>query len=147
MASSRSQPHVVLIPYPAQGHVNPLQRLAKALHMRSFHVTFVHTEYNHGRLLRSHGPGAVGGADGFRVETIPDGLPPAELDATQDIWKLGEATRRTCPGPVRELLQRLSRTEGVPPVTCVIADGAMGFVVHVAKEMGLPAYQIGRAHV
>uniref|UniRef100_A0ACD5V2G7 Uncharacterized protein n=1 Tax=Avena sativa TaxID=4498 RepID=A0ACD5V2G7_AVESA len=144
MASSSepaAKPHVLLIPYPAQGHVNPLLRLAKALHLRSFHVTFVHTEHNHGRLLRSRGTGAVEGADGFRFETIPDGLPPAaELDATQDIWKLCEATRRTCPGPVRELIQRLNRTEGVPPVSCVIADGAMGFVVHVAKEMGLPAY-------
>ncbi|XP_044446295.1 UDP-glycosyltransferase 85A1-like, partial [Triticum aestivum] len=143
MASSqpaKAKPHVLLIPYPAQGHVNPLLRLAKALHMRSFHITFLHTEHNYRRLLRSHGPGAVEEVPGFRFETIPDGLPPADLDATQDIWKLCEATRRTCPGPVRELVERLSHTDGVPPVTCVIADGAMGFVVHVAKELGLPAY-------
>jgi hypothetical protein len=134
--------HVLLIPYPAQGHVNPFLRLAKALHARGFYVTFVHTEHNHGRLLRSRGPGAVAGAaaDGLRFETIPDGLPRAELDATQDIWALCEATRRACPGHVRELVQRLGRTEGVPPVTCVVADGAMGFAVHVAKEMGLSAY-------
>ncbi|XP_037470028.1 UDP-glycosyltransferase 85A1-like [Triticum dicoccoides] len=143
MASSQSakaKPHVLLIPYPAQGHVNPLLRLAKALHTHSFHITLVHTEHNHRRLLRSRGPGAVEEVPGFRVETIPDGLPPADLDATQDIWKLCEATRRTCPGHVREVVERLSRSEGVPPVTCVIADGAMGFVVHVAKELGLPAY-------
>ncbi|KAI4996428.1 hypothetical protein ZWY2020_051348 [Hordeum vulgare] len=144
MASSqqpdKAKPHVLLIPFPAQGHVNPLIRLAKALHMRSFHVTFVHTEHNHRRLLRSRGPGVVEEVPGFRFETIPDGLPLAELDGIQDIWKLCEATRRTCPGHVRELVERLSRTDGIPPVTCVIADGAMGFVVHVAKEMGLPAY-------
>uniref|UniRef100_A0A8I6XJ31 Glycosyltransferase N-terminal domain-containing protein n=1 Tax=Hordeum vulgare subsp. vulgare TaxID=112509 RepID=A0A8I6XJ31_HORVV len=144
MASSqqpdKAKPHVLLIPFPAQGHVNPLIRLAKALHMRSFHVTFVHTEHNHRRLLRSRGPGVVEEVPGFRFETIPDGLPLAELDGIQDIWKLCEATRRTCPGHVRELVERLSRTHGIPPVTCVIADGAMGFVVHVAKEMGLPAY-------
>ncbi|KAM0901613.1 hypothetical protein ACQ4PT_019883 [Festuca glaucescens] len=86
-------PHVLLFPYPAQGHVNPFLRLAKALHARGFYVTFVHTEHNHGRLLRSRGPGAVAGAaaDGLRFETIPDGLPRAELDATQDIWALCEA--------------------------------------------------------
>ncbi|KAL5196502.1 hypothetical protein ABZP36_000014 [Zizania latifolia] len=137
-----SKPHVLLIPYPAQGHVNPFLKLAKALHARAFHVTFVHTEYNHARLVSSLGPGAVAGADGLRFETIPDGLPPSGLDATQDIWELCEATRRTGPGHVRELLHRLGRptTDGVPPVTCVVADGAMGYAVHVAKEMGIPAY-------
>lgn len=138
---AKTPPHILLIPYPAQGHVNPFLRLAKALHARGLHVTFVHTEHNHGRLLRSRGLAAVtGAADGFRFETIPDGLPSSEHDATQDIWALCEATRRACPGHVRELVERLGRTEGVPPVTCVVADGAMGFAVHAAKEMGLPAY-------
>jgi UDP:flavonoid glycosyltransferase YjiC (YdhE family) len=55
MASpAASKPHVVLIPYPAQGHVTPFLRLAKALHARSFHVTFVHTEFNRARLLRAY---------------------------------------------------------------------------------------------
>ncbi|VAH43631.1 UDP-glycosyltransferase 85A2-like [Triticum dicoccoides] len=134
-------PHILLLPYPAQGHVNPFLRLAKALHARGLHVTFVHTEHNHGRLLRSRGLGAVtGAADGFRFETIPDGLPRSEHDATQDIWALCEATRRACPAHLRELVERLGRTEGVPPVTCVVADGAMGFAVHAAKDMGLLAY-------
>ena len=35
---------------------------------------------------------------------------------------------------VRELVERLGRTEGVPLVTCVVA---MGFVVHMVKEMGV----------
>ncbi|GJN33135.1 hypothetical protein PR202_gb21702 [Eleusine coracana subsp. coracana] len=139
-AMANNKPHVLLIPYPAQGHVNPFLKLAKALHARGFHVTFVNTEYNHGRLLRARGPAAVAGADGLRFETIPDGLPPSDLDATQDIWALCEATRRTGPAAVKELVERVGRVEGAPPVSCVIADGAMGYVVHVAKEMGLPAY-------
>uniref|UniRef100_A0A0E0EEL3 Glycosyltransferase n=1 Tax=Oryza meridionalis TaxID=40149 RepID=A0A0E0EEL3_9ORYZ len=139
MASpAASKPHVVLIPYPAQGHVTPFLRLAKALHARSFHVTFVHTEFNRARLLRSRG------ADGLRFEAIPDGLPPpdhpAELDATQDIWAICEATRRTGPGHVRALVEGLGRDGGVPPVSFVVADGAMGFAVHVTKEMGIPTY-------
>uniref|UniRef100_M8C935 Cytokinin-O-glucosyltransferase 2 n=1 Tax=Aegilops tauschii TaxID=37682 RepID=M8C935_AEGTA len=138
---AKTTPHILLLPYPAQGHVNPFLRLAKAQHARGFHVTFVHTEHNHGRLLRSRGLGAVtGAADGFRFETIPDGLPRSEHDATQDIWALCEATRRACPAHLRELVERLGRTEGVPPVTCVIADGAMGVAVHAAKDMGLAAY-------
>ncbi|XP_040382025.1 7-deoxyloganetin glucosyltransferase-like [Oryza brachyantha] len=138
------KPHVLLLPYPAQGHVTPFLKLAKALHARSFHVTFVNTEYNHARLVRTRGPAAVAGAGGLRFETIPDGLPPpppGAADATQDIWALCEATRRTGPGHVRELVERLGRAGGgVPPVSCVVADGAMGFAVHVAREMGIPGY-------
>uniref|UniRef100_A0A0D9X1M4 Glycosyltransferase N-terminal domain-containing protein n=1 Tax=Leersia perrieri TaxID=77586 RepID=A0A0D9X1M4_9ORYZ len=142
------KPHVLLLPYPAQGHVNPFLKLAKALHARSFHITFVNTEYNHARLLRSRGPRAVSGAAGFEFATIPDGLPPPSLDATQDICALCEATRRTGPGHVGDLIERIARAaadgegdgDGVPPVSCVVADGAMGFPVHVAKEMGIPAY-------
>ncbi|KAK2632847.1 hypothetical protein EUGRSUZ_L00990 [Eucalyptus grandis] len=39
--------HAVCIPYPAQGHINPMLNLAKLLHHWGFHVTFVNTEYNH----------------------------------------------------------------------------------------------------
>ncbi|RHN48828.1 putative 7-deoxyloganetin glucosyltransferase [Medicago truncatula] len=37
-------------PFPAQAHINPMLKLAKLLHFKGgFHVTFVHTEYNHKR--------------------------------------------------------------------------------------------------
>jgi len=56
--ADNKKPHAVLIPYPVQGHINPLFKLAKLLHVRGFHVTFVNTEYNHKRLLKSRGPKA-----------------------------------------------------------------------------------------
>ncbi|TVU13631.1 hypothetical protein EJB05_37051, partial [Eragrostis curvula] len=49
MASSAPEdrpPHAVCMPYPAQGHVTPMFKLAKLLHARGFHITFVNTEYN-----------------------------------------------------------------------------------------------------
>ena len=38
---------------------------------------------------------------------------------------------------LRELVERLGRMEGVPLATRFIANGAMGFVVHMVKEMGV----------
>lgn len=38
-----------------------MMRLAKLLHSRGFHVTFVNTEFNHTRLIRSKGPDSVKG--------------------------------------------------------------------------------------
>jgi len=84
IAADAGKPHAVLVPFAAQGHVTPMLKLGKILHFWGFHVTFVNTEYNHRRLLRSRGAGALDGLPGFRFATIPDGLPPSDADVTQD---------------------------------------------------------------
>ncbi|KAL5556292.1 hypothetical protein UlMin_038528 [Ulmus minor] len=55
-SSGATKPHAVCVPFPAQGHVNPMMQLAKLLHSKGFHITFVNTEFNHKRLIRSKGP-------------------------------------------------------------------------------------------
>ncbi|XP_057496081.1 linamarin synthase 2-like [Actinidia eriantha] len=136
----KRKPHVVCVPFPAQGHVTPMMRLSKLLHSRGFHVTFVNTDFNHRRLIRSHGHASVAGLSDFRFESIPDGLPPDQRDATQDVPALCDSTRRNCLGPFRLLLQRL-----VPPVTCVVSDGIMSFAIEAAREIGVPEVQFWTA--
>ena len=136
------KPHAVLTPFPAQGHINPMFKLAKLLHSRGFHITFVHTEFNSQRLLNSRGPTALDGLPDFRFETIPDGLPPSmNPDATQDIPSLCDSTTNNCLGPFRRLLDKLkdSASAGlVPPVTCLVSDLSMSFTVHAAEEIDVP---------
>lgn len=137
-AFTEIRPHAVVVPFPAQGHINPHLKLAKLLHARGFHITFVNTEYNHRRLTLSRGPDwATAGLDGFRFETIPDGLPPpSDENNTQDVPALCASTRATCLAPFRDLMARLSRAADVPPVTCIVSDGAMGFTVD--EDFGVP---------
>ena len=136
------KPHAVCIPFPAQGHINPMLKLAKLLHSKGFHITFVNTEYNHKRLLRSRGSAALAVLPDFRFYTIPDGLPPPppSVDATQDIPSLCISTSKTCIGPFCDLLSKLSNTatSNVPPVTCIISDGVMSFTLEAAEEFGVP---------
>ncbi|KAL6883750.1 hypothetical protein ACP4OV_011164 [Aristida adscensionis] len=137
-------PHAVCVPYPAQGHVTPMLKLAKLLHARGFHVTFVNTEFNRRRLLHSRGPAALDGAPGFRFAAIPDGLPPSDADATQDVPALCYSTMTTCLPHLSALLARLNAeaaatgAAAAPPVTCVIADGVMSFAYDAAREIGVP---------
>ncbi|KAK8568341.1 hypothetical protein V6N13_106264 [Hibiscus sabdariffa] len=133
-----NKPHAVCIPYPAQGHINPMLKVAKLLHLNGFHVTFVNTEYNHQRLLKSRGPNALHGLPDFRFETIPDGLPPPDIEGTQDIPALCSSTSKNCLAPFRQLLARLNSSSGVPPVTCVFSDGVMSFTMVAAQELGIP---------
>ncbi|CAN0841959.1 7-deoxyloganetin glucosyltransferase [Linum grandiflorum] len=131
-------PHAICIPFPAQGHINPMLKLAKLLHQKGFHITFVNTEYNHRRLLRSRGPAAFENLSSrFRFETIPDGLPPSDQDATQDVAALCESTKRTCLGPFQRLVSKLNEAAS-PPVTCIVSDCIMGFTLQVSKELGIP---------
>ncbi|KAE8783357.1 Cytokinin-O-glucosyltransferase 2 [Hordeum vulgare] len=134
------KPHAVCVPLPTQGHVTPLLMLAKLLHLKGFHITFVHTEYNHRRLVRSRGPEAVEGLPDFRFATIPDGLPPSDADATQDPASICYSTMTTCLPHLKKLLRELNGTgaAGVPPVTCVVADNVTSFSVDAAAELGVP---------
>jgi len=140
---SDKKPHAVLIPYPVQGHINPLLKLAKLLHLRGFHITYVNTEYNHKRLLKSRGPNSLDGFTDFNFETIPDGLTPTDGDGdvSQDIHGLCKSIRKNFLQPFRELLARLNdpATSGlVPPVTCIISDMSMSFTIQAAEELSLP---------
>ncbi|CAI0549254.1 unnamed protein product [Linum tenue] len=111
-------------------------KLAKLLHHRGFHVTFVNTEYNHSRLLRTRGD--LAGLPSFRFATIPDGMPPSDTDVTQDIPALCESTRRTCLPHFKGLLADLNSTAGLPPVSCIVSDGVMSFTLDAAADLGIP---------
>ncbi|XP_078171271.1 7-deoxyloganetin glucosyltransferase-like [Carex rostrata] len=135
-----SKPHVVCMPYPAQGHITPMLTVAKLLHSSGFHVTFVNTEYNHRRLLRSLGPTSLNGLPDFQFTAIPDGLPYSDEDVTQDVPALCESIMTNKGLPYfRDLLRRLNESDPVTPkVTCVFADFTMCFAMDAAKEIGIP---------
>ncbi|KAL0732013.1 hypothetical protein Bca4012_028107 [Brassica carinata] len=130
--------HAVCIPYPAQGHINPMLKVAKLLHARGFHVTFVNTDYNHRRILRSRGPHALDGLPSFRFETIPDGLPWTDVDAKQDMLKLIDSTMNNCLSPFKDLLTRLNSGSDVPPVSCIVSDASRSFTTDAAEELEIP---------
>ncbi|KAK3230906.1 hypothetical protein Dsin_002787 [Dipteronia sinensis] len=133
-------PHAVCVPFPAQGHINPMLKLAKLLNYKGFHITFVNTEYNHNRLLKSRGPDSLNGTPTFRFETIPDGLPPFDANVMQDASSLCDSTKKTCLAPFRQLLSKLNNTSlsNVPPVTCIVSDCVMSFTLKAAQELNIP---------
>ncbi|PON42801.1 UDP-glucuronosyl/UDP-glucosyltransferase [Trema orientale] len=135
-----NKPHVVCVSYPAQGHLDPILKLGKLLYTKGFHVTIVNTEFNHRRYLKSRDPNSLDGLPSFRFETIPDGLPPSDMDTTQDIPSVCASIAKNGLAPFRELLIKLnnSSSDGVPPVTSIVSDGVMSFTLEAAKEFGVP---------
>ncbi|GMN27427.1 hypothetical protein TIFTF001_001642 [Ficus carica] len=126
-------------------------KFAKLLHQKGFSITFVNTEFNHNRLLKSTPPdhhhllSASFSDHHFRFETIPDGLPPSDPNSTQDLASLSDSTMKNFSAPFLQLLTKINdkaKEAGggvVSPVTCLVADGFMPFAVgSAAQQLGIP---------
>ncbi|KAK2388605.1 linamarin synthase [Trifolium repens] len=142
---SKAKPHAVFVAFPAQGHLNPMMQLAKLFHCKGFHITFVNTEFNHKRLIKSLGAEFVKGLPDFQFETIPDGLPESDKDATQDVEPLCEAIKNNCYAPFKELVNKMNTSSLHIPITCIIADGLSSFAGRVAKDLGIQELQFWTA--
>ncbi|KAK3031049.1 hypothetical protein RJ639_035080 [Escallonia herrerae] len=132
-------PHVLIFPLPLQGPVNSMFKLAELLCLSGLNVTFLVTEHIHGRLLRyTDIQSRFVRYRGFRLETISDGLEEDHPRGDRFMELFDSLKYKTKP-LFRELLTsgRLN-SEARGPVTCVIADGIMGFTGDVASEIGVP---------
>ncbi|KAK9177053.1 hypothetical protein WN944_029072 [Citrus x changshan-huyou] len=127
-------PHVVLLPFPAYGHIKPMLSLAKLFSHAGFRITFVNTEQYHDRLFGNtdvtafykHFPN-------FLCTSIPDGLPPdnPRFGIYIKDWFCSNK-------PVSKLaFRQLLMTPGRLP-TCIISDSIMSFAIDVAEELNIP---------
>lgn len=121
--TTQQKPHVVCMPFPAQGHIHAMLKLTKLLHSKGFQITFVHTEFNYNRILTSSGPSSLEGMEDFRFQAIPDGLPPpSDASTAREITSLCLAIKNNMAG-------------GYP---MQVSDNATSFTLEVAAECGIP---------
>ncbi|KAK9699181.1 hypothetical protein RND81_08G158000 [Saponaria officinalis] len=126
------KPHVVCIPCPAQGHINPMTKLAKLLHSKGVHITFIHTEFNFTRLSTAK---AVQQTDGFNFDTIPDGLPPDNKREANDLPALCRSIAGESDEPKKGLRSVFAKLmSDNPPMSCVILDAQVNFAFEIVKE-------------
>uniref|UniRef100_A0A0D9YSF6 Glycosyltransferase n=1 Tax=Oryza glumipatula TaxID=40148 RepID=A0A0D9YSF6_9ORYZ len=143
MSSPSSSPpppppaHAVFFPFPVQGHVASALHLAKLLHARGgIHITFVHSERNRRRVLRSRGADALDGVPGFRFAAVPDGLPldDGDVDAPPPGMVPLLVSIRSTVQQFKDVLDEAAAAG--EPATCVVSD--MDHILLAAGEMGLP---------
>lgn len=121
-------PHILAIPYPAQGHVIPLMEFSQFFVKHGFKVTFMNIEYNHERVVNA----LAEKNDTIHLVSIPDGMNP--LDDRNDLGNLSKAIFRVMPDKLEELIKDISRVEG-ENITCVISDESMGWALEVAEKL------------
>ncbi|KAI9074688.1 hypothetical protein K1719_043342 [Acacia pycnantha] len=120
--------HVVAMPYPGQGHINPILNFCNLLlsNNPNIFVTFVVTEEWFGLI------GSQATPHNFQFITIPNVIPSA-LDRAANFLSFLEAVMTKMEAPFEQLLHRLE-----PPPTLIIHDALLSWVVEVGNRSNIP---------
>ncbi|XP_028769695.1 UDP-glycosyltransferase 83A1-like [Neltuma alba] len=131
-----SRPHVVVLPFPAQGHVNCLMNLSHKLAQNGFKITFANSDYNHKRMLKAMNMEETEESLPFTLVSIPDGMGPE--DDRNDVARLCLAMLKTMKVEFEKLLEHSILKDG-GRITCVVADVSMAWALEVAHKFGIKA--------
>ncbi|XP_010520267.1 PREDICTED: UDP-glycosyltransferase 76E2 isoform X2 [Tarenaya hassleriana] len=122
---------VVLVPVPAQGHINPMMQLGIALHLKGFSITVALTELNHLTSPWEDFPD-------FQFVTIMGGLSESEfkkLGPVEFLIKLNDM----CESSFKDCLGQLLQQKQGNDIACVIYDEYMHFAEAAAKDFNFPS--------
>uniref|UniRef100_A0A803MJD0 2-hydroxyflavanone C-glucosyltransferase n=1 Tax=Chenopodium quinoa TaxID=63459 RepID=A0A803MJD0_CHEQI len=132
--------YVVCIPFPAQGHIRPMLKLAQLLHFKfDFNVTFINTHHIHQTLFKNHHSSSGNNTHPFfRFESLPEDDNLIDLFSVVNCIVINKLEL-----PLKDLLvTKLGNDNNGSRlrVSCMISDVAMSsFTLKVAEELGIPA--------
>ncbi|KAK8652556.1 hypothetical protein V6N13_126587 [Hibiscus sabdariffa] len=127
-------PHILAIPYPAEGHIIPLMELSHKMVDHGSNITFVNTDFNHKRVKDAFG-NKVKAQGSIHLVSIPESMEPGE--DRNHIGKLTGGISKVMPSELRKLLKKINRFED-DKISYVIADVNMGWALDVVAEFGIP---------
>ncbi|XP_051152300.1 UDP-glycosyltransferase 82A1 [Andrographis paniculata] len=116
---------IILVPYPAQGHVTPILKLAAVLSNLSFRPVIVVPEFIQRRISPRIDAGII-------CLPISDGLPE---DAPRDFFAVERAMEENMP----PALESIIRAEEDGQIACLVADLLASWSIDVARRCGVPA--------
>jgi hypothetical protein len=134
-----THPAVLLVPFPAQGHVTPMLQLARALAAHGVAATVAVPDFIHRRIS---GTGGCCCGGGVALASIPSGIAASDDDgAAPGFAAIVDAMEHRMPPHLERMLTTSPRS-GRPPVAvfaCVVVDVLASWAVPVAARCGVPA--------
>ncbi|KAG5088341.1 hypothetical protein JHK86_000953 [Glycine max] len=130
-------PTVLALPYPAQGHVNPLMTLSQKLVEHGCKVFFVNTDFDHKRVVSSMVEQQDHSLDEslLKLVSIPDGLGPD--DDRNDLSKLCDSLLNNMPAMLEKLMIEDIHFKGDNRISLIVADVCMGWALDVGSKLGI----------
>ncbi|XP_022942863.1 7-deoxyloganetic acid glucosyltransferase-like [Cucurbita moschata] len=130
---TQTNPHVLLFPAPAQGHINPMLKLAELLSLAAIPVTFLTTEHSHRQLtLHSDVLLRFSRFPTFQFQTIADGLPDSHPRTfSQHLPDMLSSFISVIKPLFRDML---ASSHFTPNLTCLILDGFFSFLVDINDD-------------
>ncbi|KAJ7541820.1 hypothetical protein O6H91_10G078300 [Diphasiastrum complanatum] len=138
--------HLVLFPFPAQGHMIPLMQLGNVLAFKGLIITFVCAEHRVPLMQEAEYRGQY--HPNLRIVTLPDAVPPGEhgVDEGTDsvTWSITGTQKMVDPFKIliSDLIQSTNSDGGSsssPPLG-IISDYALSWTQDVADEFSIPRY-------
>ncbi|KAI4352475.1 hypothetical protein L6164_006725 [Bauhinia variegata] len=130
-------PTVLVLPFPAQGHVNSFMNFSRKLAENGLKIIFVNSEFNHKRMMASWEESKDSLVESnIEFVSIPDGLGPEE--DRSDSKKLIVAVSRSMPAMLEKLIGDVVCVNGnCSRISCIVADVSMGWALEIASKLGI----------
>ncbi|XP_073130738.1 UDP-glycosyltransferase 74B1 [Henckelia pumila] len=115
-------PHIVVLPYPGQGHINPLLQFAKRLASKGVKATIATTRYTVGSIQ----------AAGITVEPISDGYDHGGFTQAQNEDAYLKSFKHNGTKTLSQLIKKYRNTSF--PITCIVYDSFFPWALDVAHQ-------------
>lgn len=120
--------HCLVLPYPSQGHINPMIQFSKRLIQQGIKVTLVNTISTMKTITNIN-------LTSINFETISDGYDEGGLTSAKNIESYKETFWRIGSQTLTQLLHKLQSSNN--PIDCVVYDAFLNWSFDVAKSFDL----------
>lgn len=129
------EPHVLVIPFPAQGHAGPLMKLSMKIAEQGIKVTIFSTEHMKAKIMVSM-PQEAKKSSLITVVSVPDGQELQEADR-KDFQKVTQSMLAVMPGRLKNFIEKVKESNDCEQISCVITDVDVGWALEIAEQMGI----------
>ncbi|KAI4314276.1 hypothetical protein L6164_027201 [Bauhinia variegata] len=125
MVQEKLNAHVVVLPYPGQGHINPLLQFAKRLVSKGVKATIATTHYTVKSIA----------APNIAVEAISDGFDEGGFAQARNVSLFLNSFRINGSETLSQLIDKFQHSGS--PITCIVYDSFLPWALDVAKKHGI----------
>ncbi|KAL1191228.1 Flavonol 7-O-beta-glucosyltransferase UGT74F1 [Cardamine amara subsp. amara] len=122
--------HVLAVPFPSQGHITPIRQFCKRLHSKGFKTTHTLTTFIFNTIhLDPSSP--------VSIATISDGYDQGGFSSAGSVPEYLQNFKTFGSKTVADIIRKHQSSDN--PITCIVYDSFMPWVLDLAREFGLSA--------